>query len=72
MVIRCETIYYKNSKEKFRPIKELLKMIKTVCETIYYKKPKEKFRLIKQLKSKGEITDCNGFLVVQYHKGIRV
>ena len=45
-------------------------MIKTVCETIYYKKPKEKFRLIKQLKSKGEITDCNGFLIVQYKKGI--
>lgn len=47
-------------------------MIKTVCETIYYKKPKEKFRLIKQLKSKGEITDCNGVLIVQYYKGIRV
>lgn len=47
-------------------------MIKTVCETIPFKKPKEKFRLIKQLKSKGEITDCNGFLIVQYYKGIRV
>lgn len=38
------------------------------CETIYYKK----FRLIKKLESKANITDCNGFLVVQYHKGIRV
>lgn len=47
-------------------------MIKTVCETIYCKKPKEKFRLIKQLESKGKITDCNGFLIVQYYKGIRV
>ena len=52
--------------------KGAIKMIKTVCETIYYKKPKEKFRLIKQLESKANITDCNGFLVVHYHKGIRV
>ena len=42
------------------------------CETIYYKNSKEKFRLIKKLESKTNITDCNGFLVVQYHKGIRV
>ena len=45
-------------------------MSKLVCETIYYKKPKEKFRIIKELESKANITDCNGFLIVQYKKRI--
>lgn len=47
-------------------------MIKTVCETIPFKNIKDQCRIINSISEKASITVCNGFLIVQYYKGIRV